>query len=591
LLKQIGHSMAVLDKILDADFPIGIFASAGTGKTKTLTDKVLRLVRDRVNPVNILAFTFTVDSANELKSRIPSNEKMTIGTIHSVSLRIVRENGRKKYTVMDDYQQKTIIFELFKRLKVDFDRFIPYTSKMSFCKNLFVDYYSMLEDDDERLVEYFGEEKLLRFAKAYEAERERLFRIGFDDMTLKALEVLQNNPKILDAYQERWRYIFLDEAQDICPVQTEFIKLLGDKYRNLFVVGDKKQSIYQSFRASSPDYLMNFKSLYKNATMFELPTTYRCKKSICDAGNRIAGLIDGSVINTAVEGEGEIIDLGGYETQHTEAINVSKRAYDEFQKTDNSIRILYRTNAQSLSFQLYMLNNNIPYTVSLQGSVFNTKEFRFAMNLCEFILDYNEMTQSEKAVCIAGLVYFVKNKFDLYKLVSEMKKNDKINPLFQKQGERWSCGYIRSVKRRYEMIAKPQDIISQIIEESVLTELSDSVNDNLAGLAEFFSDCITTKEMRDIIAKLQEKRTTRPNERVIRLSTIHSAKGLEADTVFLTGLSEGTLPHRRGLSNEEMNLFYVGVTRAKSKLYLSNFDTFAKRRCYRSKYFSFIMEE
>lgn len=233
-----------MNKILEAEMPIVVTASAGTGKTHTLVNKVNKIVESGVSPINILVFSFTVDASEELRSRITNGQLMTIGTIHSVMFQIVREHSPKRYYVLDNGDQMKFAFRIFKELKIDYDKYNKYMGTIELAKNIFPDYYELLENNSGVIDKYFNDSRLLSFANEFERERERCHKICFSDMPLKAYQILKNNPSVLEHRQERWKYIFLDEAQDASRVDVAIILLLANKYRNLFIVGDIKQKIY-----------------------------------------------------------------------------------------------------------------------------------------------------------------------------------------------------------------------------------------------------------------------------------------------------------------------------------------------------------
>ncbi|MFA6377317.1 MAG: UvrD-helicase domain-containing protein [Acholeplasmataceae bacterium] len=242
--------MSIQDQINNTPMSggIAVTAGAGTGKTYTLVNKIQHCIDSGINPINILAFTFTVDSAQEFRKRIPNNELITIGTIHSVMYQIIRENSPKRYFVLDNGYQKKFVFDIFKELNVDYMNYNKFLSRVDLAKNMFPEYYDMLENRDQNLLSFFeNNHKLIGFAREFEAKKERQHKITFSDMQLKAYDILRKNPAILDSRQERWKYIFLDEAQDASNVDIAVIMLLAEKYKQLFVVGDIKQKIF-SFR-------------------------------------------------------------------------------------------------------------------------------------------------------------------------------------------------------------------------------------------------------------------------------------------------------------------------------------------------------
>lgn len=583
----------IIKSLREAEFPIVVLASAGTGKTYSLVNKVKHCVETGINPLNILIFTFTVDAANELKKRVPDGELMTIGTIHSVMYQIIREHSKKRYFVMEGGAQNRLVSEICKELKIDYDHINNYLGVVGLAKNTFTNYYDLLENSPELLGQFFGEAKILSFAMEYEKKKEHNHKIDFDDMTLKAFEILSQSPAILDNRQERWKYIFVDEAQDLCPPQIDIINLLGAKYQNLFVVGDPKQAIYASFRASTSEFINNFTSQYKKATQFYLPTTYRCSQTVTDAGNKIAKIIDRSVINTANKAVGNIYEKLHFYDQHDEADYICDIAIPAF-NSGKSVKILYRTNSQSLIYQLRMLENNMPYSINQTNSIFQTKEARLAIACCEFVHEYKNMTFENKCACIHGIRLALSNKWAVYSITKRMKEinKDPMTDMDEFDDEKMyrivnEMHQLKEMLSRSKSISEIFNLVSKLIDSSNHA-FSDNAPDNLIGIAEFARDCKTIKDLESIIAMISKPRLLAPDERAISLSTIHGAKGLEADIVFLTGVCDDLLPHKRGLPEEELNLFYVGVTRAREDLHITGFLNYGKNEYPKHSYAKLI---
>lgn len=587
--------MSIIDKINDTPMAGGIciLASAGTGKTYCLVEKVKHCVSSGINPLNMLIFSFTVDSANEFRNRIPNNELMTIGTIHSVMLKIIKEHSRKAYYVIDGSKQIQIAFEILKELKVDFDKANKYLGWVGLAKNTFLDYYEMLEDNSAMLCSFFGDSKIMSFAVEYEKKKEHLHKIAFDDFTLKAYWLLKENPEILDARQERWQYIFCDEAQDLNVPQIAIIKLLANKYKNLLIVGDGKQSIYQSFRGATPSFMYDFKKIYPEANIFSLDKTYRNAISITGAGNKIASHIDHSIIDTANQSQGKIQILAPFASQREEAVNVSAMAINAFQQ-DKTVRILYRTNAQSLTFQQIMLQENIPFSINQATSIFFTKEAKTALACCEFTLEYENLNLSQKIATIKDLKPLIGNKFALYALTKKMQElgtDCLANPYpfeqdFKTEGVLHEIKDIKKSLQDRTTISSIFNYVANICRED--ESFSDNSEDNLIGIAEFASECKNLSELKILIDQISKPRLLAQGEKAICLSTIHGSKGLESSVVFLTGCVNGCLSHSKGMAEEELNLFYVAVTRAKDELYISSFLSFGRKEYSGTDYIDMI---
>ena len=229
----------------DKSKAILVKASAGTGKTYCLVERIKALVDMGVDPKLILAFSFTVDAAQNIRQRVTDGDLMTIGTIHSVSYRIIREYGEKSYYVLDSFALSSFVFDIFKKSKIEYSKYNQYMARIDLAKNIYVNYYSLVKNNGIELRKFFGNDlKLMSFAKEFESRKESQHKITFSDMQLKAYCLLTEKPNILSLVHERWKYIFLDEAQDASNVDIALVNILANKYKQLFVVGDIKQKIF-----------------------------------------------------------------------------------------------------------------------------------------------------------------------------------------------------------------------------------------------------------------------------------------------------------------------------------------------------------
>lgn len=240
--------MAIIDEINNTPIFGGIVvsASAGTGKTYTMIEKVKHEVEvNGVNPNNIMLSTFTVDAANEIKNRLPEScTGVSVGTIHSLLLEVVKKHGGQSWFIIDGTGQQKIGFEICKEFKLNFDKIQKYFSMIGYLKNVWPDYYQMLEDGTLPGSEDL---KFITFAREYWRKQQHYHKIDFDDILLLSYEIFRDKPDVLNFYQEKWKYLFLDEWQDAGNVENTIIMMLASKHKNLFVVGDIKQKIY-SFR-------------------------------------------------------------------------------------------------------------------------------------------------------------------------------------------------------------------------------------------------------------------------------------------------------------------------------------------------------
>jgi DNA helicase-2/ATP-dependent DNA helicase PcrA len=338
------------------------------------------------------------------------------------------------------------------------------------------------------------------------------------------------------------------------------------------------------------ELITNFKQYYPSASVFNLPTTYRCAKAICEAGNRIAEKIDQTVVNTANKSEGKIIKLPIFDTQSDEAEFVCEQAIKIFKETSQTIKILYRTNAQSVMFQLFLIRRNIPFSINQNNSIFNTKEAKLAIACCRFVTEYDNLDIDNKANTINDMRPLLSpySKKLLYNTLIDMRKSETDILTGELDGKHNPV--LNDLDDIMQMLAgkKPAQIISSISKMDCMNDFSDSAGDNLIGIAEFLKHCRSMTEIDNLIAEISRPRCVPAGERVISLSTVHGSKGLEADNVFVTGLSDDIFPHVLGTKSEELNLAYVAITRARETLYLSGFNSFGSNTYYKHSYMEMI---
>lgn len=589
--------MDILEQILESDFPIMIQSSAGSGKTYTLVAKIKDCIEKGINPRNILAVTFTQDAAREMKQRIGNND-ITCGTLHSVLLNVVKKNYGKSVYVIDEKQKNTIGWKICKEYNLNSDKLNKFYSEIGYFKNVYPDYYEKLENGEI----LFSKSDVSMFAREYHqqtanvvSEKRKGFSyrlIDFDDMILLAVKIFIEKPHILEIYQDLWEYIFIDEAQDLSPSQSKVISLLGKKYGKIFIIGDVKQNIYQSFRGSSIDYFRDFAQEYPNTNVFVLPKTYRCSKSVTMAGNNIAKQIDYSFIETANPDVGSVRLEPVFGTFSDEVEYVSTQAIKVFQNGSESVRIIFRTNAQALGFQLKMIDSGIPYSCNVKNNIFNSRDVKAALALIRFVDDYDELDWRDQAEIIKNLKYVVSGRIDKWHLLPYAMKKIKKDPMASPDeylSHMELIANLEILRSEYTGLL-PSEIITNLskLSKESLDDVSDSKNDNLTGLAEFFSACKNYADMEVLIDKISKPRNIAKDERCIVLSTVHGSKGLESDNVFVCGIADGLFPLVSGDPDEELRLFYVAVTRAKTNLWITGCKSYGKKEFASNKYMDYI---
>jgi DNA helicase II / ATP-dependent DNA helicase PcrA len=574
----------ILQEILECnEFPMSIKASAGTGKTYTMIAKIKHEIEtNNMKPENILVSTFTVDAANEIKNRLPDFcDGITAGTLHSIMLNVVKNHGGKSFVVMDSLGQQKLGFEICKENKLNFDKINKYINMMAFLKNTEPDYYQMLEDEtlpgmedgafSTFITEYFRKQ-------SFASKRgNNIFRLDFADMLLFALDIFRNNKYVLEQYQEMWKHIFIDESQDTSPVQAAIIFLLAEKHKNLYLTGDFKQRIFGFSTGYGVDFMTQVENKY-NLKIFELPITYRCPICVTEKSNLVAKIIDGSKIDTNSNIVGQLIKNVNFENWSQEAEFVGQEAMKIFKNTSESIRIIFRTNAQALNFQLLFIKNNIPFSSNYNNNIFNRKEVKAGLALCDFMFEYNNLNLVQKLDTLKLVKFFLPIHADYHNFIYEAKKK-KLDPMREQldfQRYDYFIDELEILKRKMSNFDTPSDVFNNIASLEIFKDISDNAELNLIGVSEFLRDANNMLEARELIDTISKPRTISKHEKCIILSTVHGSKGLESDNVFVTGLSDGLFPLTSGEPDEENRLFYVAITRSKKNLWLTGCDSFGK---------------
>ncbi len=577
--------------------PCLVMAGAGSGKTSVLTTRITKLIENGVNDYNILAITFTNKAAKEMRDRIsamlgPINS--FIGTFHSFGLRVIRENYAlvgldKNFTIIDSEDVLSIIKKILKNLNLDTKQYSPYyiRNKISFIKNQML---SQMELD-----KFFNtpiDKVVVDVYTKYQVMMKNNNSVDFDDLLVKPVELFRNDKTVLEHYQDKFKYILIDEYQDTNPVQYKLCKLLAEKYRNLFVVGDVNQSIY-AFRQADYKNIINFEKDYPDAKIIKLEENYRSTNNILNAAN--------SVIKNNKErkdlklwsekGEGvKIKYLRSYDEKHEITLVLSEiQSLLEQGYKKSEIGVLYRTNAQSRVVEEMFLKKGIPYKVVGSYYFYNRKEIKDLISYLRLIYNNNDEVSLRRIInvpkrgigdsaiknlenisSIEGIsmfealstkkeLEFKKIILDLVECSNNMSLTELIDAVLEKTGLKESLEEEKNLENelRLDNLLEFKSITASFEERTGCVNLGDFLEE-----ISLISDISSHKEDNDEVT----------------LMTIHSAKGLEFDVVFLIGMEEGIFPHNMSLMEdnleEERRLCYVGITRARERLYITN----AKRR-------------
>lgn len=580
--------------VMHLNGPCLVLAGAGSGKTRVLTTRIAYLIDNGIPSYNILAITFTNKAAKEMKERVetlvPGNYAF-LGTFHSLGVRILRENSKEcglesNFTILDSDDVLSLIKRIMKNKKIDPKELAPsyVRNRISFIKN-----ENLSSREIDNLFNTISEKKVLDIYQTYQELIHKNNSVDFDDLLVLPVELFKKYPEILDKYQEKFKYILVDEYQDTNEVQYQFNKLLASKYRNLFVVGDANQSIY-GFRNANFRNILNFEKDYKDAYVVTLESNYRSTNNILECANCV---IRNNKERKELNLKGTIGD--GVKTQYITCENGKMEALtiiDEIKKLYNQgydykdIGILYRTNGQSRLLEEVFLKENIPYNVVGAYYFYQRKEIKDLLSYLKLINNQND-------------------DIALRRVINEPKRGigEKAIENLSNEATRLGSSMFDAISKGKELafkdlildMIKAQDNLSLTefidyvidksgMKESLTSEKSLENDLRLDNLEEFKSVTASFEERTgsvnlsdfleeiSLVADISEHKEEKD---AVTLMTIHSAKGLEFDCVFLCGMEEGIFPHQNSFGSdaeieEERRLCYVGITRARKVLYLTN---------------------
>jgi len=580
------------------DGPCLVIAGAGSGKTKVLTTRIAYLIEQGIKPWNILAITFTNKAAREMRDRLDllvNEEPGFVGTFHSLGLRIIRENHEvlnltSNFTILDSDDVLAIIKKILKEKHYDPKEYAPayIRNRISFIKN-----ENLSRGEIEKFFNTPVEQVAIEIYDEYEELLNKNNSVDFDDLLRLPVRLFEEHKDILEKYQEKFKYILVDEYQDTNEVQYQFNKMLSSKYMNIFVVGDPNQSIY-AFRNANFKNILNFEKDFPNTTVIPLDQNYRSTNYILDTANSI---IKNNKERKELELKGNIGD--GIKTKYIRTYddkNEISVVIEEINKLIDEgydykdIGVLYRTNAQSRLVEEMFLKANIPYKIVGAYYFYARKEIKDLLCYLKLISNLDDDVALRRVINVPkrGIGETSINKLEEYARDNHISMfeaiTDKKQLVFKE--------LILELKERAKDLSLTE-LIDLILEKSGMKqelELDKSLESELRldNLMEFKSITASYEEQTgsvnledflsevSLVADVSEHKSD-GNE--VTLMTIHSAKGLEFDAVFLVGMEEGLFPHSQSLYEqseleEERRLCYVGITRAKKKLYLTN----AKRR-------------
>ncbi len=549
--------------------PLLIMAGAGSGKTKTLTYKAAYLIHSgTIAPDQLLMVTFTNKAAGEMKERllkVVGKRVPNVGTFHSMSAKILRRDSEaaglsRDFVIYDDGDQEALVKEIMTTLSIDPKRYKPRSlmSTISSAKQEMVNpeqYTSMAHGPFQEVAAQVYE-KYQKQLKAYGA-------VDFDDLLNLTVRLLQENPSILEKYQDLFRYIFVDEYQDTNTAQYLFTTLLAKKYKQLTVVGDASQSIYK-WRGADYRNMAKLKKEYGNLTELKLSRNYRSTQNILDAAYQVIGHNKNHPILSlwTEEGAGDKITLieaySGSDEAERIVGEIQRLVGGQTQGTSptkwSDIALLYRTNAQSRSIEEGFIRAGIPYVLIGGTKFYERKEIKDLLSYLRVVLNPEDQISLKRV---------------------------------EKLGKR-KLAQVQNIPHEMDVqAATPSELLEKVLENSqYLQQFDEEIEEELARienikeLQSVATEFDNLSEFLENVALVQseysegEKFGSDSKREAVTLMTLHAAKGLEFPIVFLIGMEEGLFPHSRSLMEleemeEERRLAYVGITRAKYKLYLS----------------------
>ena len=613
------------DAVLQKDGPMIIIAGAGSGKTRVLTYRIAHLMQQGIDPFNILSLTFTNKAAREMKDRIAGvvgaseSKNLWMGTFHSVFARILRSEADKlgfpsNFTIYDTQDSVRLITAIIKEMQLDKDRYKPkqILSRISSLKNSLITVNAYFNNAD--LVEADLHASRPKVGDIYKEYVARCFKSGamdFDDLLLRTNEILARFPEVLAKYQDRFRYIMVDEYQDTNHSQYLIVRALADRFQNICVVGDDSQSIY-SFRGANINNILNFQKDYPEVRTFKLEQNYRSTKNIVNAANSVIEKnktrLD-KVVWTSND-EGEQIKVMRTISDGEEGRFVAQSIWENMmnkQLTADAFAILYRTNSQSRALEDALRKKDIKYKIYGGISFYQRKEIKDLLSYLRLLINPNDeealkrvvnypargigQTTIDKLTIAAN--HYKKSIFEILKHLDKVdlkinagtknKLQDFVNMILRLQIE----SQTKNAFEIADIVVKQVRLIKYLEKDGTPEAVSkvENVQELLNGIKDFITDKIETGEDASLTSFLEDvalatdfdsdKKDDTPR---VSMMTIHQSKGLEYPYVYIVGLEENLFPsgmsmNTRSELEEERRLFYVALTRAEHQAYLSYAQT------------------
>lgn len=592
--------------------PLLLLAGAGSGKTRVLTHRIAYLIEEKgVNPWNIMAITFTNKAAGEMRERVDSlvgfgSESIWVSTFHSTCVRILRRyidrlGYSNSFTIYDSDDQKTLMKDVCKRLQIDTK---VYKEKallgaISSAKDELVSpqAYELNAAGD------FGKQKIAQAYKEYQKQLRSNNALDFDDLIVKTVELFQNCPDVLDYYQERFKYIMVDEYQDTNTAQFKLVSLFAEKYQNLCVVGDDDQSIYK-FRGANIGNILNFEKMFADARTIKLEQNYRSTQNILNAANDVIRNNVGRKEKTlwTDNEEGDLIHFRQFLTAFDEAEYIVGDIAQNIREGNYEYKdcaILYRTNAQSRMFEEKFLMANIPYKIIGGVNFYARKEIKDLLAYLKTVDNAMDDLAVKRIINVPkrgigatslGKVQEYADEYDM-SFYDALKDAESIATLGRSAVKiKPFVTFIQTLRSKQDYLSVQEILTSIINETGYVKELEAEDTDEARARIENIDELITKvvsyesdaeeptlSGFLEEVALVADIDSLEEDSNHVVLMTLHSAKGLEFPNVYLAGMEDGIFPSYMTITSddpleieEERRLCYVGITRAKQRLTLTS---------------------
>ncbi len=594
------------EAVLCTEGPLLVLAGAGSGKTRVLTHRIAYLIEEKgVNPWNILAITFTNKAAGEMRERVDKlvefgAESIWVSTFHSACVRILRRfieylGYSTNFTIYDTDDQRTLMKQVVRKLDLD-----PKQYRERALLTVISNAKNELISPDEFFLNAQGDWRQRRVAEVYQAYQEELKKnnaLDFDDLIFKTVDLLQTNADVRDYYQERFRYILVDEYQDTNTAQFRLVSLLAGKYKNLCVVGDDDQSIYK-FRGANIHNILDFEEAFPGAKVIKLEQNYRSTGHILDAANAVIRNNKGRKDKTlwTANGEGAPVQFKQYEQAYEEADGIVRdilaegRPYQDY-------AVLYRTNAQSRLLEEKCIAHNVPYRLVGGVNFYQRKEIKDILSYLKTVANGQDDLAVQRIINVPRrgigatsigklMVWESANGGSFYDACVRAADIPGIGKAAGKIG-----GFVKQIESFRRLLTEEEcslrELIEEILEDTGYREELEAEGEieaqtrleNIEELINKAVDYTENSEKPDLNEFLEEVALVADIDRMddsenrVTLMTLHSAKGLEFPVVYLSGMEDGLFPSNMAITSddrdeieEERRLCYVGITRAKERL-------------------------